>query len=188
MPTQSKPTLKTERIPVFRVHYKDFERYVKQVFGFDFDFFLATGGVPGLSPEYRIKGLPDSDSFQRMGINLREGQRTKNVEVILNVLAEDGYIEAGQYVIDTRPAPTIYDLTETYRTLLRRSRNMQSIDCAAFKAKYKADGELMERVKTIDEDFDKENNRARKNRPVEDISSQRSDASGAVEQPRPGVA
>lgn len=200
MPKQPKPILKMQRIPVFRVHYTDFENYVKQVFGFTFDFFLATGVVPGLCPEYRVSGEVGSHSVQKIAMNLREGQRTKNMEVILNVLVEDGYIDAGQYVFDTRPLPTLNDLTETYRTLLRRSRDPQtgralpdmpvgsSTDCLAFKSKYKSDAELMDRVKIIEEDFERENNRARKKRPVEDISSQRPGTSGPIEQPRPSMA
>lgn len=142
-----KPQLKAKVIPVFRVHYQDLEQYIQEVFGFDYDFMFATGCVNGVVPEYQVTGeIPASMANQAR--DLRQGRRTKNLTLIVNLLAADGYIPAGRYVIDTHKRP---DPTEVYRRLLLQTRDPLASECLRFKDTHKDDLVLMERVKVLDQ-------------------------------------
>ena len=146
MPTE-KPRLKARVIPVFRVHYQDLEQYIQQVFGFEYDFLFATGFVNGTCPEYQVTGLIPSTMAQQAK-DLRSGRRTRNPTLIVNVLAADGYIPVGKYIIDTHKQP---NPTEVYRSLLLKTRNPLAAECLQFKDEYKDDLQLMDRVKSLDQ-------------------------------------
>lgn len=96
-----KPKLEMLVLPVFRVKYKKLEAYIAAVYRFEFDFIFATGQVAGQCVEYHISGKIEGHTWQQRAHELRCGVRTRDVTLILNVLATDGYIPAGQYIIDT---------------------------------------------------------------------------------------
>ncbi len=101
MPTDPKPKLAAQIIPVFRVRYRDLENYILRVFGIEFDLLFATGCTNGMCPEYQV-GSQQSLTTGRQANDLRRGQRTRNLQLILEVLFADGYIPAGRYIIDTK--------------------------------------------------------------------------------------
>lgn len=152
-----KPKLKAQVIPVFRVYYRDLEQYIQRVFGFEFDFLFATGFVNGMCPEYQVTGTIPSAMAQQAK-DLRSGRRTRNLLLIINVLAADGYIPAGKYIIDThrRPNPT-----EAYRSLLLRTRDPLAPECLRLKDEHKDNLQLMDRVKVLDQAAAEQLKRAR---------------------------
>jgi len=80
--------------------------------------------------------LPPSEDAQRRADAIRSGRRTRDVALILAVLCIDGYIPAGQYIIDTRPeTPPI----EQYKTLLRKTGNPLSAECIALRNAHRQD-------------------------------------------------
>jgi hypothetical protein len=100
MPTNPKPKLMAAIVPVFRVKYQELERFIERVFGFEFDLLFATGCINGVCPEYQVHGAgPQITSGQ--ATDLRRGRRSRNLPLILEVLAADGYIPTGRYIIDT---------------------------------------------------------------------------------------
>ena len=127
-----KPRLKAQGIPIYRVHYRDLETYLYQVYRMkDFDFMRATCGVPGVCPEYQITAeLPAGTDRNFRAYNIRCGQRTKDIGLILNVLCIDGFIPAGLYIIDTSVPPDPY---QQYMALLKETRDPQHPKCIAFK-------------------------------------------------------
>lgn len=152
------PTLKAALIPVYRVHYEDLEKYIEEVFGFDYDFLFATGYVAGMCPEYQVTGVIPSIMSKQVS-DLRSGQRTRNVNLIVNLLAADGYIPCGKYVIDTHQRP---DPISVYRNLLLKTRDSSSTECRRFKTDYGDDAELMKRVRSLDQAMTEQRKRARR--------------------------
>ena len=67
---------------------------------------FAAIAPPGVVLEYTVQAaIPPSPDVVRQADNIRRGQRSRNVPLILNVLCLDDYIPAGRYIIDTRPEP-----------------------------------------------------------------------------------
>jgi len=147
MPTNPKPVIKMKAMPVFRVHYQDFEKYVRQVFGFEFDFMFAEGiKLNGPCLEYDIAGTI-TQAQERMAGDLREGSRLKHVPLILNVLAKDDYIPRGRYLIETRCLP---DVTEQYRRILSEACDPDAQLCRDFKHEHRSNAVFMSRVPIIE--------------------------------------
>lgn len=99
-----KPKLEMRAVPEFRVKRRALEAYIAAVYRFEFDFYLATGLVAGQCPEFNVTGTLDSDAWRQRAHELRCGMKTRSVSLILTVLAMDGFIPAGKYVIDTHEA------------------------------------------------------------------------------------
>jgi hypothetical protein len=100
-----KPKLEMLVIPVFRVKYKVLEAYIAAVYHFEFDFLFATGQIEGQCPEYTVTGKLESITWKQRAHELRCGQRTRDITLILTVLAHDGFIPKGRYTIDTHGEP-----------------------------------------------------------------------------------
>ena len=147
MPSDPKPKLKAKVIPVFRVHYQDLEQYIHDVYGFEYDFLFATGCVNGMCPEYQVTGVIPVAMAKQVR-DLRLGQRTRNLTLIVNLLVADGYIPAGKYIIDTHKRP---DPTNIYHDLLLRTHDPLAAECLRFKEEHKGDPQLMDRVKLMDQ-------------------------------------
>src|SRR5260370_28243161 len=81
-----KPKLEMLVLPVFRVKHKILEAYIASVYRFEFDFLFATGQVAGQCPEYKVTGKIDGIAWQNRAHELRCGQRTRDVTLILTVL------------------------------------------------------------------------------------------------------
>lgn len=95
-------------IPVFRVKMKALEAYITTIYRFEFDFLIAVGQIAGQVVEYKVTGEEiGSNTWRVRAHELRCGQRTRNVGLILNVLAHDGFIPKGHYTIDTHAAPVV---------------------------------------------------------------------------------
>jgi len=131
-----KPTLPMVKLSVYRVKQRHLEAYLAKVYRMDdFDFVLATGATPGMCPEYLVSPtLPPAISAQQEADRIRRGKRTRNVALILNVLCLDGYIPAGQYTIDTHPAPPP---GQVYRALLIETGDPAHPRCVAFKHEHR---------------------------------------------------
>lgn len=100
-----KPTLEMTRLPVFRVKQKHLEAYIATIYRFEFDFLIATGQVAGMMIEYKVDGSIPSEAWTQRAHELRCGKRTRDMNLILNVLAHDEFIPKGKYVIDTTAPP-----------------------------------------------------------------------------------
>lgn len=148
MPDANKPVLAMSRVPVFRVHYQVLEQYIQRVFGFEFDFLMATGAIEGVCPEYQVNGQLPSTEWQRRANELRGGRRTRDVMLILNTLACDKYIPTGKYTISTHALP---DPVVLYKNLLEQTRDPQSAACSEFKQRYKDDSTFQQRAAVIDQ-------------------------------------
>lgn len=148
MPTNPKPSLPMQRLPIFRVHYKAFEEYVQTVFGFEFDFLFAAGVTAGCGVDYNVQQpLPATIAWERKIADLRRGQRTKEVLLILSVLVADGYIPAGKYTISTHKLP---DPILTYRVLLQTTGDPKSADCVAYRLRFKSDPAFNKKADVLD--------------------------------------
>jgi hypothetical protein len=136
--TSSKPTLEMVQLPIFRVHFRRLEEYLRQVYRMDgFNFLVASGAAAGMVPEYNVgPDLPAALTAADRAHSIRAGRRTRDVQLILTVLCHDGYIPAGRYIIDTRPeTPPI----EQYRALLQETGTPDSPECAAFRQMHRRD-------------------------------------------------
>jgi len=148
MPTNPKPVLEAFQCPIFRVHHTKLAAYIQQVFGFEFDFLIAMGVTEGQCVELAVDGkIPDGPWTQKAA-DLRIGRRSKSVQLILGVLAHDGYIQAGKYIISTHPLP---DPTQIYTHLLERTANPDDVECVAFRQKHRGDKVFSERAAILDE-------------------------------------
>lgn len=161
MPRDPKPVLKARLEPGFRVHYTDLEKYIKQVFGFPYDFLVAEGlKLNGPCIEYEITGR-FAKAFDREAGDLRFGFRTKNTPLILGVLVQDGYIHAGTYYIETKLLP---DTTEQYRKLLYQTLDADAQVCRDFKHTHRNDAVFMSRVPVLEAALADENQRGQNGR------------------------
>lgn len=90
-------------IPTFELHQSDLTRLVKRHFRFNFDFQGATGAPDDVLMEYDVNGwLPESSTaWKAQADEIRSGERSRNVSLILNVLALDGHMPFGKYLIST---------------------------------------------------------------------------------------
>jgi len=144
-----KPKLPMSVALTCRVHYQDLADYLAQTLKMrDYDVLLAAGATKGMCPEYRVNGvLGIASNIQQQANNVRQGRRTRNLGLILNVLCLDEFIPKGLYVIDThqRPGPI-----QEYTQLLNETRDPKHTKCVAFKKKHQKDKVLMERAHTLD--------------------------------------
>lgn len=144
-----KPKLAMVQVPYYRVRYEDLEDYVALVYRFQhWNFLAVTGCTHGMCPEYIVTGsIPATWEVEKQADSIRRGYRTRNPQLLLDILCHDGFIPAGKYVIDThwRPSPDA-----AYRQLLEQTRNPLDPQCLAFKEKHRADQTFCERVKVLD--------------------------------------
>lgn len=144
-----KPKLAAIHLPHFRVHCDDLETYLGTVYRLrDFDFCKAAGITAGLIPEYLVTGeLPTSWQSKNKAEQIRNGQRTSDILLILNVLCFDQFIPAGRYQIDTKPRPKPIEL---YRVLLERHCDPQNRECERFRERHKRDPDFVKKAATLD--------------------------------------
>lgn len=147
MPDNPKPKMKFATLAVFRVHHTDLESYIQTVFGFEFDFQIATGAGEGVCPQYMVTGDLLTSEWQRRAQEIRAGRRTRDVMLILNTLAHDGYIPKGLYTVNTKRLP---DPVVVYTELLQRTRDPQSPECLKMKADFANNAVFTERAATLD--------------------------------------
>ena len=133
-----KPTLDVVRLPVFRVHADALNAFVEKRFGFEFDFCRATGVRLPETVEYKVNGQIPTEYEQRAN-DLRTGYRTRNVALILAVLAAAGDIAKGTYIVETREP---LEPRVIYRRLLETTGSPESDECVAFRNKHRKDAEL----------------------------------------------
>lgn len=145
-----KPKLEMVQIPVFRVHYQEFERYVEKVFGYEYDYMQASRSPVKSGVDYKISGKFTTVAWDRRAEQLRKGRRERDPELILNVLAADGFIPAGFYTISTHPMPSP---TNIYAVLLKRTGNPESPECSGFRAKHRGNQSVLEKLAQIDAAF-----------------------------------
>jgi hypothetical protein len=147
-PSGPKPKLAMARLPYYRVHRRAFEEYVQTVYRLrEFDFLLAAGIQEGEVPEFTVTGRLDTSEQRRRADEIRGGRRTRDIALIFNTLAHDGYIPTGFYSVDTKPEP---NPVITYTGLLHATGSPLSPECLAFKAKHKGDEVFSKRAETLD--------------------------------------
>ena len=132
-----KPVLPMVQLPIYRVKQRHLEAFLAMVYRMDgFDFLLAAGTTPGMCPEYLVNpALPPALTAQQEADRIRQGRRTRNVGLILNVLCLDGFIPAGRYTIDTHPEPPP---GQVYRALLIEIGDPTHSRCVAFKREHRS--------------------------------------------------
>jgi hypothetical protein len=125
------------QLPVYRVKQRHLEAYLASVYRMDsFDFLLAAGATPGMCPEYLVTPvLPPATSARQEADRIRQGHRSRNLPLILNVLCVDGFIPAGRYTIDTHPEPPP---GQVYRELLIETADPNHLRCTAFKREHRS--------------------------------------------------
>jgi len=148
MPTDPKPVLEMVRLPVFRVHYLALNAFVEKVFGFEFDFMEVAGVTPNCGVDYRVQAVSGGFGWDRRASDLRRGKRSKDMGLIFDVLALDGYIPAGMYTVSTKLLP---EPTAIYTAMLQGGRRPLDPECVAFKEKHKGDKVFTERAKVLDQ-------------------------------------
>jgi hypothetical protein len=137
------------QLPIFRVKMADFELYLRKVYRTeDFDFLVAAGLTAGECPEYTVQArLPEAGEYVRKAADIRDGRRSRNVPLLLNVLCIDGYRPAGKYVIDTHPQPRAIDV---YTLLIKTRLDPDDPDCVAFKSARLGDKLFTSQAATLD--------------------------------------
>lgn len=143
--------LQVRQLPFYRVHYRHLEEFVQAVFGYEFDYLFAAGVSEGVAVDYEVHGTMPTDAWERKAIDLRQCKRTKDTNLILNVLAHDGYIQPGRYTISTHKMP---DPTQVYRNLLMKTGSPLAPECVTFREKYKDDKVFAERVAILHKCFE----------------------------------
>jgi hypothetical protein len=129
----------------YRVRYEDLEAYLAEVYRMEIEVLKITGA--GMCPEFIVTGaLPPASNARQQADNIRRGRRTKNLQLILNVLCLDGFIPTGKYIIDTRPGPPPVSV---YTDLLNEHGDPDHPECVAFREKHRGKEER-KRFRTLD--------------------------------------
>ena len=144
-----KPVLPMVQLPIYRVKQRHLEAYLARVYRMDrFDFLLAAGATPGMCPEYLVSpALPPAMSARQEAERIRQGHRTRNVGLILNVLCLDGYIPVGQYIIDTHPGPPP---GQVYRALLIETGDPNHPRCVTFRREHRSNSAFTQLAAQMD--------------------------------------
>ncbi len=148
MPRDPKPELEMRQLPAYRVHFKALEAYVHKVFGFEFGFLFATDSHEGCTHDYIASGSIPTVALDKQATDLRDGKRTKNVLLILNVLVHDGYIPAGAYTVTTTKPE---DPTAVYSYLLKRTKSVLHPDCVNFKDQNRDNATFMKQAAVLEQ-------------------------------------
>lgn len=146
---QARPKLRATLIPTYKVHHRDLEQYLFQVYGVqDYDVLLAAHITPGVTMEFQVSDCtPPTGAMRQRADELRAGRRVSSLAVVLSTLAVDRYIPPGKYVITTEPAPLPID---EYRELLTLHGTPDAEECINFKNRHQRDRNFMKHAATID--------------------------------------
>ena len=144
-----KPKLPALMFAVFRVGYRDLEKYLNLVYKMEgYSVRSATGAKGAMTPEINVTGtLPEMANICQLVDNIRMGRHTRNLGLIMDLLCQDGFIPAGKYIIDMTEIKTP---VETYADLLNDLQDCLHPKCIQFKDKYKEDIGFMKQVKLLD--------------------------------------
>ncbi len=145
-----KPKLPMRQLPIYRVHYQDLEAFLERVYRMrEFKFLMATGGVNGLTYEYDVKPeLPPAWNTGRRADQIRLGNITRDVPLILAVLCVDGFIPPGRYIIDTRLQTVPID---AYRQLIQKTGDILHPDCIRFRQAHANDPTFTRQANLVDQ-------------------------------------
>jgi hypothetical protein len=146
----AKPVLPMTQLPIYRVKQRHLEAYLVKVYRMDgFDFLAASGATPGICPEYQVSTvLPPAWTAKEAAERIRQGHRSKNLALILNVLCVDGYIPPGRYIIDTHPEPPP---APVYRDLLMKTADPDHPACVAFRKEHGHNRNFMQLAVRMDQ-------------------------------------
>lgn len=101
-------------IPVIEIHHTDLEAIIKKAYRFDISFEYATRQPKNIGIGYRVEEMgyyvdgrliDSTPAWKARATNVRKGRRTGNIDLLLNVLAADGFIPRGRWIILTGPKP-----------------------------------------------------------------------------------
>lgn len=147
---QRNPVKATLRVmqtrPEIRVHYTDLEEFVNKVLNTEFKFLKSAGMTHGMIPEYRVDGQILAND--RRVSQIRNGRIGQSVGLMLNVLAHDGKISKGDYVIDTYKKPHPMDV---YRQLLEDHRDPNHPECRRLRRQHQRDKVFTRNAALLDE-------------------------------------
>jgi hypothetical protein len=139
--------MQIQQLPIYRIKYRQLEAFLKKTYRMDdFDLLFAIGQVNGICPEYSVQAVIPPH-LMRQAASIRRGHRTKNLNLILNVLCVDNHIPAGKYIIDTHKEPRPIDI---YTSLIRRHQNPEHPECRSFKAQHRHERGFREQAAIID--------------------------------------
>ncbi len=144
-----KPKLPMTVSLVCRVHFRELEAYLDKVYKMrDYDVRLATGARGDMVPEYTVDGVvPPAANMGQQIDSIRRGRRTRDLNMILNVLCIDGFIPIGMYVIDTAED---LEPIKTYVVLLNQNHDPLAPPCIALKEKHKHDKDFVQAAKALE--------------------------------------
>jgi hypothetical protein len=91
--------------PVIRMDHLVLDAMVKKLLGFSFCFRFAVAVADSTGVEYLVDGrlLTLTSAWMEKAASVRAGNRTRDVGLILNILAADGHIPFGLWRITTGP-------------------------------------------------------------------------------------
>ena len=131
-----KPPLTMRISHLCRVHYLDLQSYLAKVYRLrDYNILKTLGVSHGECPEFLVTGrLPLASNMDQQIENIKRGRRTRNLGLILNLLCKEGFIIAGQYVIDTSKAR---EPINEYTKLLGKHEDPEHQECLVFRKKHR---------------------------------------------------
>jgi hypothetical protein len=92
--------LKSETKTIFKVEYSDFDNFVAEIYGGDFEFIAEQEANNYSSYEFSAPNM-NIDFHGKQEAKIRSGEFSNvSVESLFNVLLKDGHIEKGDYVIN----------------------------------------------------------------------------------------
>ncbi len=144
-----KPVLPMTTVPVYIINCRDLEVYLQTVFKMDeYSVESATGARADMTPEFNVTGhLPGVSNIGQLVNNIRRGRRTRNLELILDILCQDGFIPAGKYIISMAEVPSPI---EKYTEVLNKSQDYLHPACIAIKEENRGNVEFNRQVKLLD--------------------------------------
>ena len=94
---------------LFTIHREEFEKFVQRIFGFRYDFCMATHHPKDAIVEYRATGIPKDapQPIRDKAALLLSGKRVNDPQIILDVLVQHRAIPPGTYRISTKPQPAM---------------------------------------------------------------------------------
>lgn len=101
-------------VPVIEIHHTDLEAIIKRAYGFRVSVEMAAKQPREIGIGYRVEELgyyvdgtllASNPAWKDRAAAVRSGHRTGDIHLLLNVLAVDGFIHRGRWIVRTGPKP-----------------------------------------------------------------------------------
>lgn len=132
-----RPELNLTWIKEYQIDHRELQRLIEWYFGFEYDVLFAIGAPAGQGQNvaYTVSGVLDvrNEAVKRGVRRLRHGNRTRNLQFILDVLVADGQLKSGIYVVNTG---CLHPIAGDYVRLLKDYRDTEHPKCIAMRTHY----------------------------------------------------